>query len=194
MASSSKELDLGGLILQVLEEKGQLDSFDFSREAGREHQTVVGAIKSLQSVGNVVSTEQRQFESWVLTGEGQEVVENGSHEARVYNASSIPNAKVGFSKAMSAGWLRIDSRRRPSKGVSQDRRHRDNCDEMSGGEQGSELHYSDRETRSGLTPEMITLEEFTPRSRVFNDQRVSHETLDATRPGRVPQIEGVGAD
>ncbi|CAI8042886.1 Phenylalanine--tRNA ligase alpha subunit [Geodia barretti] len=155
MASSSKELDLGGLILQVLEEKGQLDSFDFSREAGREHQTVVGAIKSLQSVGNVVSTEQRQFESWVLTGEGQEVVENGSHEARVYNAvtsdggslqseimltfiisymqleyedislnpkvnvqhkispllpipDSIPNAKVGFSKAMSAGWLRID--------------------------------------------------------------------------------------
>ena len=34
----------------------------------------------------MVSTEQRQFESWVLTGEGQEVVENGSHEARVYNA------------------------------------------------------------------------------------------------------------
>ena len=53
MASSSKELDLGGLILQVLEEKGQLDSYDFSRETGREHQTVVGAIKSLQSVGNV---------------------------------------------------------------------------------------------------------------------------------------------
>ena len=38
------------------------------------------------AVVQVVSTEQRQFESWVLTGEGQEVVENGSHEARVYNA------------------------------------------------------------------------------------------------------------
>ena len=51
--ASSKELDLGGLILQFLEENGQLDSYEFSRETGREHQSVVGAIKSLQSVGNV---------------------------------------------------------------------------------------------------------------------------------------------
>ena len=34
----------------------------------------------------VISTEQRQFDSWVLTGEGEEVVEKGSLEARVYMA------------------------------------------------------------------------------------------------------------
>ena len=34
----------------------------------------------------VVSSEQRQFERWILTGEGQDVVEKGSHEARVYHA------------------------------------------------------------------------------------------------------------
>lgn len=34
----------------------------------------------------MISTEQRQFESWVLTGEGEEVVEKGSHEARLFKA------------------------------------------------------------------------------------------------------------
>ena len=50
---ASKDLELGSLILQILEEKERLDSHEFSRETGREHQSVVGAIKSLQSVGNV---------------------------------------------------------------------------------------------------------------------------------------------
>ena len=40
----------------------------------------------------MISTEQRQFESWVLTGEGLEVMEKGSHEARVYGAV---NAETG---------------------------------------------------------------------------------------------------
>ena len=33
----------------------------------------------------VVKTEQRQFEKWVLTVEGSEIVEKGSHEARLFN-------------------------------------------------------------------------------------------------------------
>ena len=32
----------------------------------------------------MIETEQRQFERWVLTAEGQEVVERGSHEARMF--------------------------------------------------------------------------------------------------------------
>ena len=47
------DVDLGSLILQTLEQRGELDSYEFSIETGRDHQTVVGAIKSLQSVGNV---------------------------------------------------------------------------------------------------------------------------------------------
>lgn len=58
---------------------------------------------------------------WELTKEGQSVVENGSHEALIFNAvppdtgieqskimATVPNAKVGFSKAMSQGWVFID--------------------------------------------------------------------------------------
>ena len=44
----------------------------------------------------VIKTEQRQFEKWVLTAEGTEVVERGSHEARVYDAV---DPKEGTSQA-----------------------------------------------------------------------------------------------
>ena len=64
-----------------------------------------------------------QVKSWKLTGEGEEVVQSGSHEARLFNL--VPAAdggieqaklmglcgkwgKIGFSKAMSAGWITID--------------------------------------------------------------------------------------
>jgi len=55
-----------------------------------------------------------------LTSEGKEVAKNGSHEVVLYNAvpeigadqakliQDIPNGKVGFSKAMSNGWILID--------------------------------------------------------------------------------------
>lgn len=49
-------------------------------------------------VVQVISTEQRQFESWELTSEGSEVVEKGSHEARVYSAvdpeNGTPQAEI----------------------------------------------------------------------------------------------------
>ena len=34
----------------------------------------------------MIETEQRQFERWVLTSEGEEVVARGSHEARMFEA------------------------------------------------------------------------------------------------------------
>lgn len=57
---------------------------------------------------------------WELTDEGRYITEHGSHEAVVYNAvpdkgisqaelvRSSPHAKVGFSKAMVAGWIELD--------------------------------------------------------------------------------------
>lgn len=57
---------------------------------------------------------------WETTEEGQYIIEHGSHEAAVYNAvpdkgipqaelmKSVPYAKVGFSKAMVAGWIELD--------------------------------------------------------------------------------------
>ena len=45
--------DLAEVVLKRVEERGSLDSYEFSREIGTDHQQVVGAIKSLQSAGDV---------------------------------------------------------------------------------------------------------------------------------------------
>ncbi len=39
-------------------------------------------------------TEQRQFEQWVVTDEGSEVIRGGSHEARVYYAVDPRNGSL----------------------------------------------------------------------------------------------------
>ncbi|CAH1246378.1 FARSA [Branchiostoma lanceolatum] len=107
-------------ILQLLQDNDWLDTKDIARQLGKDHQLVVGAVKSLQSLGDVITAEQRVSKWWELTGEGQLVVENGSHEAVLYRAippegvlqkklmESIPNAKVGFSNAMKKKWIHMD--------------------------------------------------------------------------------------
>ncbi|XP_066303843.1 phenylalanine--tRNA ligase alpha subunit-like [Branchiostoma lanceolatum] len=107
-------------ILQLLQDNDGLDTKDIARQLGKDHQLVVGAVKSLQSLGDVITAEQCVSKWWELTGEGQLVVENGSHEAVLYRAippegvlqkklmESIPNAKVGFSNAMKKKWIHMD--------------------------------------------------------------------------------------
>ncbi|XP_059163077.1 phenylalanine--tRNA ligase alpha subunit-like [Physella acuta] len=107
------------LLLEVAN-KNSINSLDFSKHLGVNHQAVVGAVKSLQSLGNIIKVDDKQDKRWELTEEGQSVLQKGSHEALVYNAvpkdgipqsqlmASVPNANVGFSKAMSAGWIKVD--------------------------------------------------------------------------------------
>uniref|UniRef100_A0A668AK88 Phenylalanine--tRNA ligase alpha subunit n=1 Tax=Myripristis murdjan TaxID=586833 RepID=A0A668AK88_9TELE len=96
-----------------------VDSVEVSGSLGVDHQLVVGAVKSLQALGDIISAELRSSKHWELTGEGKEIAEQGSHEARVF--SSVPAeglaqtelmklafGKVGFSKAMSNKWIRVD--------------------------------------------------------------------------------------
>ena len=40
-------------LLKLLAERGSLDSYEYSKETGCDHQAVVGAIKSLESLGDV---------------------------------------------------------------------------------------------------------------------------------------------
>merc|ERR1712150_266804 len=66
--------------------------------------------------------EQIDSKHWEVTAEGEGVIANGSHEAVLYQAipaagapqaelmKSVPNFKVGFSKAMSAGWVTMDKK------------------------------------------------------------------------------------
>jgi len=76
---------------------------------------------SIQAHGELVTAETATHKSLGLTDEGRAVVEHGSHEALVYAAvppegiaqaalmaAGGPNAKVGFSKAMSHGWILVD--------------------------------------------------------------------------------------
>ena len=104
MAESVSELC--GTLLQLLDDRGSIDSYEVAKELDKDHQLVVGAVKSLQALGNVgyatlsfiqlivllfnvqvINTDIRQIEQWQLTKEGTEIVEYGSHEARVFEAT-----------------------------------------------------------------------------------------------------------
>ena len=51
--AESVEGELGEVLLKLLASRGSLDSYALSQELGKDHQHVVGAIKSVQSLGDV---------------------------------------------------------------------------------------------------------------------------------------------
>ncbi|XP_074836296.1 phenylalanine--tRNA ligase alpha subunit isoform X1 [Carettochelys insculpta] len=112
---------LAELLLQRLEWAGGggLCSLEVAAALGLEHQQLVGAVKSLQALGQVIEAEQRSSTRWELTPEGKEIIQEGSHEARVFDSipaeglpqselMKLPCGKVGFSKAMSNKWVRLE--------------------------------------------------------------------------------------
>merc|ERR1712013_827166 len=89
----------------------------------KDHQLFVGAVKRLESLGNVISAALKSTERWVLTPEGQTMASNGSYEAVLFNlvpaeglkqselantSLGEKNAQLGFKKAMAEGWLAMD--------------------------------------------------------------------------------------
>jgi len=113
--------ELAEKILVFLDKTSSSTSVDLAAQFGEDHQKIVGAIKSLESLGDVVSASIVTVKRWELSAEGQQVVAKGSHEAVVWGL--VPGAgitqqdlmkkagsvgKVGFSKAMSAGWILLE--------------------------------------------------------------------------------------
>uniref|UniRef100_A0A673UGW9 Phenylalanine--tRNA ligase alpha subunit n=1 Tax=Suricata suricatta TaxID=37032 RepID=A0A673UGW9_SURSU len=107
------------LLRQLAAADGGLDSAELAAKLGVEHQAVVGAVKSLQALGEIIEAELRSTKRWELTAEGEEIAQEGSHEARVFHSippkglaqselMRLPSGKVGFSKAMSNKWIRVD--------------------------------------------------------------------------------------
>ena len=45
--------ELGDLLLKILSQRDSIDSYELAKELGKDHQTIVGAINSLRSLGNV---------------------------------------------------------------------------------------------------------------------------------------------
>ncbi|KAI4485579.1 hypothetical protein M0802_012701 [Mischocyttarus mexicanus] len=112
--------ELADNILKYLSENNEVNSLDLVETFNEDHQKIVGAIKSLEAIGDLIETTIISKQKWEITTEGQHVLKNGSHEAAVYNAvpndgisksdidSSVPYAKIGFSKALAAGWIKLD--------------------------------------------------------------------------------------
>lgn len=106
-------------LLKLLDIKGCLSTWDLSKENNIDHQKIIGVVNSILALGNIITADPVTSKYWELTDEGESVLLNGSHEVNLYNAvpsdgipqkelMSIPNAKVGFSQAMSKGWIFID--------------------------------------------------------------------------------------
>jgi len=116
--------ELCQLLVQKLTLNDEISSVAIATELDVDHQKIVGAVKSLQSM-NLIEANQVECKRLVLSAEGKQIVANGSHEYLLWSAvpaestgieqqalmKSItdPNvAKLGFTKAMSNKWIAID--------------------------------------------------------------------------------------
>nr|XP_022906024.1 phenylalanine--tRNA ligase alpha subunit [Onthophagus taurus] len=106
-------------ILQYISENDEVTTLKLATVFKEDHQKVVGALKSIQTYGDLVIADPLSDKTLGLTEEGLLFVKNGSHEAVIYNAipegginqkelMNLPNGKIGFSKAMSSGWILVD--------------------------------------------------------------------------------------
>lgn len=106
-------------LLKHLDVKGTISTLDIAKEYNVDHQKVIGIVKSILALGNIITADPVTSKHWELTDEGASVLLNGSYEVNIYNAvpsdgisqkelMTIPNAKIGFSQAMSKGWIAID--------------------------------------------------------------------------------------
>uniref|UniRef100_A0A5S6QUD4 Phenylalanine--tRNA ligase alpha subunit n=1 Tax=Trichuris muris TaxID=70415 RepID=A0A5S6QUD4_TRIMR len=123
-AEDAKSENLGERILLLLNCKEPLDTIELASELRVSHQVIVGAVKSLEARGNLIKTEQVSNKHLELTEEGKQIAIHGSHEAVLWRHVSdegiplsklmtLPNAKIGFSKAMSVGWIKVDKKAGP---------------------------------------------------------------------------------
>lgn len=143
-------------VLQYLAQHEEANSLDLVGIIDDDHQKIIGAIKSLQTLPDVsfcwhytsfpkhfqkskkmwlnsflgdktnffkvIRVEQTSQRKWEPTEEGQHVIDYGSHEAALYNAipeggivqselmKNLPYAKVGLSKALQAGWVKLSKK------------------------------------------------------------------------------------
>ncbi|KRT85107.1 tRNA synthetase, partial [Oryctes borbonicus] len=106
-------------ILQHLDENYSVTTLELAKIFGEDHQKIIGGVKSIQALGDLITADPQNEKLLELTEEGHSVVDKGSHEAMVFNAIpeagisqkeliTLPNGKVGFSKAMSCGWILLD--------------------------------------------------------------------------------------
>ena len=93
-------MELPEKLLQQIDKNpdSSLESLHLSDILNVDHQKIIGAIKSLESLGNVISSESYVIKRWQLTEEGQQVSQNGSHEAIGENEFQFHEKFIFFSR------------------------------------------------------------------------------------------------
>ena len=55
---------LDKVVLEALEERGSIETFGFSKELGKDHQSVVGSVKSIHALGDVSENVNVFYSCW----------------------------------------------------------------------------------------------------------------------------------
>lgn len=123
--SKSTSSPLQADILSYLSTHDELNTWAYAQEHNISHQLVVGTMRSIQSLGDIINIEQRQQKSIVPTDEAKDIISNGSYEFNLYQSIPVdkgigqaelmkfPKASIGFGKAMSNGWIQVDKSAKP---------------------------------------------------------------------------------
>ncbi|CAF1230625.1 unnamed protein product [Adineta ricciae] len=124
-STTEKSSSLQAEILLYLSTNNELNTWSYAKERGLDHQLVVGTIRSIESLGDVIKSEQHTSRSIGLTDEAKGLLRDGSYEYNIFQAipadkgieqpqlMKLPNANIGFAKAMSKGWLQVDKSSKP---------------------------------------------------------------------------------
>ncbi|KAJ8967296.1 hypothetical protein NQ317_008845 [Molorchus minor] len=111
-------------ILKYLGDHEEVNTITLANNFNEDHQKVIGTLKSIQANGDLILADSVSEKKFELTEEGQTIVENGSYEVNIFKAvpengilqselMKLGNAKIGFSKAMSCGWIFFDKAATP---------------------------------------------------------------------------------
>jgi phenylalanyl-tRNA synthetase alpha chain len=119
--SSSLQSDF----LSYLNTHDELNTWSYANEHNIDHQHVIGIMRSVESIGDIIKIEQHTSKSIAPTDEGKTLITDGSYEYNLYQAipadkgieqselMKFPHASIGFGKAMSNGWLQVDKSAKP---------------------------------------------------------------------------------
>lgn len=84
--------DLIEKILNHVNEHENVNTLDLVSIFEVDHQKIIGALKSIEATGNVLTSKPVTTKSWELTEEGKMIAKHGSHEASIFK--SIPSAGI----------------------------------------------------------------------------------------------------
>lgn len=65
-------------ILQYLDENDTATTLELAKKFNEDHQKIIGAVKSIQAVGDLISAEPQNEKSLELTEEGRNITEKGN--------------------------------------------------------------------------------------------------------------------